>query len=195
MVLRMKMRTFRTVVLWVGHIMALALMMPALADDGQPSSDEEFLHVQVRVFDSLMAGRGMELSNRQRFFRLERVWKDMVKETDGSRIRYTYHLFPARVDETKPVLNLYLLEWMSDRSSTVSFRTQVRLDYLDSRRDFGVFSRRKTIPLVGNSIVDEKRMSVVAAEVCVDVAKAVFPSLEALASTGELPEVEGSDGT
>lgn len=195
MVLRMKMREFRTVLRWCGLILTFTLLCPALAEDVRPDSGEPPLLVQVRVFDSLMPAHGIELSSRQRFHRLERVWREMVKDTPEENVIFSYHRFPAKVDETKPVLNLYLLEWMSDRMAMVSFRINVRLDYLESSRDFGIFSKRKTIPLIGNSIVDEKRMSVVAAEVCEDVAKAVFPYLEALASTGELPKVEGSDGT
>lgn len=189
----MRMRKFPTVFRWCGLIVALTLLGPALAEEGSPESGNTRLLVQVRVFDSLMPAHGIELSSRQRFHRLERVWREMVEDDPEGKVIFTYHRFPAKVDETKPVLNLYLLEWMSDRMAMVSFRIQVRLDYLETSRDFGIFSQRKTLPLVGNSIVDERRMSVVAEEACLEVANAIRPYLEALSSTGMFPEVEGSD--
>ncbi|MBN2235414.1 MAG: hypothetical protein JW706_09705, partial [Opitutales bacterium] len=95
-------------------------MGPALAEEARPESGGIPLLVQVRVFDSLMPAHGIELSSRQRFHRLERVWREMVEEAPEGKVTFSYHRFPAKVDETKPVLNLYLLEWMSDRSATVS---------------------------------------------------------------------------
>lgn len=195
MVLQMIMRIFPTVLRWCGLILAFTLLGPAPAKEVSPESGDAPLPVQVRVFDSLMPAHGIELSSRQRFYRLERVWREMVEDELEGKVVFSYHRFPAKVDETKPVLNLYLLEWMSDRMAMVSFRIQVRLDYLESSRDFGIFSKRKTLPLVGNSIVDERRMSVVAEEACMEVANAIHPYLEALSSTGMFPEVEGSDAT
>lgn len=195
MVWQMIMRKFPTVLRWCGLILAFTLLRPAPAEEVSSQAGETPLPVQVRVFDSLMPAHGIELSSRQRFHRLERVWREMVGDAVQGKVTFSYHRFPAKVDETKPVLNLYLLEWMSDRSATVSFRIQVRLDYLESSHDFGIFSERKTLPLVGNSLVDERRMSVVAEEVCLEVAKAIHPYLEALSSTGMFPEVEGSDAT